>query len=261
MSLPALRLITSALFLIITTIFLRATYILSRRQQKPSPKTGPSHILIVLGSGGHTAEMMSLLRDLDPKRYFHRTYIVSSGDNFSQNKAGEVERTIQTKFRSETKGKEKGRVSEEGMVDSETGIWEVRVVPRARKIHQPLFTTPLSSLWCLLNCFYALYGSSRSSKVAKGQYPDVIVTNGPATAVIVILSAKVLQFFGVAPLEKLKIVYVESWARVRSLSLSGRILLGWGVCDRFLVQWEGLARRLNGNGTRKRVDWEGFLVG
>lgn len=204
---------------------------------------------------------MSLLRDLDPRRYFHRTYIVSSGDGFSREKAGEIERRIQLLYRPEGEGE---RVSREGELDSTTGTWEVRVVSRARKIHQPLFTAPFSSMRCLLDCLFALYQSSRSSKVARGDYPDVVLTNGPATAVIVILAAKVLQFLGLAPLEKLKIVYVESWARVRSLSLSGKILLRAGICDMFLVQWEGLAKKLNGNGDvngRQRVEWRGFLVG
>jgi beta-1,4-N-acetylglucosaminyltransferase len=55
----------------------------------------------------------------------------------------------------------------------------------------------------------------------------------------------VLRFFspvlpkGWAPNEgSMRTIYVESWARVRRLSLSGRILV-W-VVDRFLVQWEGL---------------------
>lgn len=203
--------------------------------------------------------MMSLLRDLDPRRYFHRTYVVSSGDNFSKEKAGEIERTIQSKYRLE--GEEEKRVSKEGELDSAMGIWEVRVVSRARKIHQPLYSTPFSSIRCLVDCLFALYQSSRSSKVAKGEYPDAVITNGPATAVIVIIAAKALQFFGLAPLEKLKIVYVESWARVKTLSLSGKILLRMGICDKFLVQWEGLAKKINGKGSRKRVDWEGFLVG
>lgn len=37
----------------------------------------------------------------------------------------------------------------------------------------------------------------------------------------------------------MRTVYVESWARCRTLSLTGRLLDTLGV-DRFLVQWEGL---------------------
>lgn len=79
---------------------------------------------------------------------------------------------------------------------------------------------------------------------------------------MVVLASVFLKFFGVALVEEMKIIYVESWARVRTLSLSGKVLLGMGVCDRFLVQWEVLARRINGDGDgrRKKVEWVGFLV-
>ena len=230
-------------------------------------------MVIVLGSGGHTAEMMSLLRDLDPTRYIHRTYIISSGDSFSEKKALEIETIIQAKHKSSSAsltgkggadlmtGKDvTDTVTKKGDTDPITGTWEVKVVTRAREIHQPLSTTPFSSFRCLIDCFRALYESSRTSKAAPLEYPDVIITNGPASAVMVIIAAMVLKFIGVAPAWKMKVIYVESWARVTTLSLSGKVLLRTGMCDKFLVQWDALAKAINGNGTRKKVDWVGFLV-
>lgn len=41
-------------------------------------------------------------------------------------------------------------------------------------------------------------------------------------------------------------IYVESWARVNGLSLSGKILVALGAVDRVLVQWEGLAQKGKG---------------
>ncbi len=77
---------------------------------------------------------------------------------------------------------------------------------------------------------------------------------------MVILAAAALKFFAVAPLWKMKIIYVESWARVKTLSLSGKVLLRMGICDSFLVQWESLAKTINGTGARRKVEWRGFLV-
>lgn len=211
-------------------------------------------MVIVLGSGGHTAEMMSLMRNIDPKKYKHRTYIVSSGDGFSTGKAFDIEKRIQT-----NDGESPVKATNAGEWNSITGTWDVKLVPRARKIHQPLYTTPFSALWCLLGCFRALYEIARDSRVTDGQYPDAIITNGPATAVIFILAATILKFLAVAPLWSMKVIYVESWARVKTLSLSGKILLKAGICERFIVQWETLARAINGKG-RKKVEWEGFLV-
>jgi beta-1,4-N-acetylglucosaminyltransferase len=197
--------------------------------------------------------MMSLLRDLDPRRFIHRTYIISSGDSISAGKALEIESRLQSKHG--TSG-----VSKEGEIDSITGRWEVKTVPRARKIHQSKYTTPVSSLRCLIACVIILRRTSKTSIAAPFEYPDVIVINGPATAVIVILASMVLKLIGWAPAYKMKVVYVESWARVKTLSLSGKVLLRMGVCDKFLVQWEELAKEINGNGGKKKVEWVGFLV-
>jgi beta-1,4-N-acetylglucosaminyltransferase len=217
------------------------------------PRTTPSHLVAVLGSGGHTAEMMSLLRGINPTRYIHRTYIVSSGDAFSASKASEIENRIQFKYNGPEPTKEGAR-------NHKTGKWEVKTVPRARKIHQSKYTAPFSSFWCLIACIMTLRNAARTSIAAPFEYPDVIITNGPATAVIVILASVVLKLFGLAPSYKMKVIYVESWARVKTLSLSGKVLLRLGVCDKFLVQWEELAKQINVPGRRNKVEWKGFLV-
>ncbi|KAH7356720.1 glycosyltransferase family 1 protein [Rhexocercosporidium sp. MPI-PUGE-AT-0058] len=271
MILSALRLLVALLLILIPTAFLRLLYILpstSRRRSKCSKKS-VSHMVVVLGSGGHTAEMMSLLRDIDPSRYTHRTYIVSSGDSFSTGKALEIERIIQSKNTNSRQDQDQNLDFEPTKAEEtsvETGTWDVKTVPRARKIHQSLYSTPFSSLRCFIGCLRALVETARTSKAVPFEYPDVLITNGPATAVMVVLAAMFLKFFGVAPVGKMKTIYVESWARVKTLSLSGKVLLGMGVCDRFLVQWEALARRINGDGDgdgggrRKKVEWVGFLV-
>jgi len=263
----ALRALVASLIIVLATAFLRLLYILPSTSGRYAhnrarrPKNTPSHMVAVLGSGGHTAEMMSLLRDIDPTRYTHRTYIVSSGDSFSSVKAVEIEAQIQNKARrSPSSANLATPPSQSGEADPFTGIWDLKIVPRARKIHQPLYTTPFSSIWCLISCLKVLYLTSKSPANTFSSYPDVIVANGPATAVIVILAAIILKFFGVVPLGKLKIIYVESWARVKTLSLSGKLLLWMGVCDRFLVQWRGLEKAINGTGERKIVEWRGFLV-
>lgn len=218
-------------------------------------KSSPSHMVVVLGSGGHTAEMMSLLRDINPTRYARRTYIISSGDSFSAGKAFEIENTIQSKAT-----KNVYSTTRAGEYSPQTGIWDLKTVPRARRIHQPLYTTPFSSLWCLLCSLRILYTTRKITGRVLPENPDVIITNGPATAVIVIIAAYVLRFCGFVPLGKMKSIYVESWARVKTLSLSGKLLVTLGLCDAIYVQWELLADAINGKAGRKKVEWAGFLV-
>jgi beta-1,4-N-acetylglucosaminyltransferase len=212
-------------------------------------------MVVVLGSGGHTAEMQSLMRCIDPRKYRQRTYVVSSGDDFSSSKAFEIEQKIQSKCT-----KEGTSTIGAGEKDPIVGSWEIKVVPRARKIHQPLYTTVFSSIWCLIGCFKALIDAARDSTISPGEYPDIIVTNGPATAVMVILASVMLKFLGVAPAWKMSSIYVESWARIKTLSLSGKVLLHLGFCDQFIVQWDILAQAINGKSRWKKVEWHGFLV-
>ena len=228
-------------------------------------------MVVVLGSGGHTSEMMSLLRDIDVRRYTHRTYIVSSGDDFSAVKANDLEDRFMEKAKKaisspnislELPEQNSINKASHDLTAALSGRWEVKNVPRARKIYQPLWSTPFSSIWCLISCLKALLGASRDNATDDElvKFPDVIVTNGPGTAIIVILASYILKFFAVAPLWKMKVIYIESWARVKTLSLSGKILLWTGLFDRFLVQWEELARAVKGKRNGKRVEWRGFLV-
>lgn len=78
---------------------------------------------------------------------------------------------------------------------------------------------------------------------------DCIVTNGPGTAVMVVAACWVYKFLGIA---KTRIIYVESFARVRTLSMSGKLLIR--VVDRFLVQWPYLAEEY------ERAEYHGILV-
>ncbi len=195
--------------------------------------------------------MFSLLHDLDPNVYTHRSYIISSGDNFSALKAVEFEIALEAKRRDK-----QGTI----LVPS---TYDISVIPRARKIHQPLVTTPVSSLRCLIACFTLLGApiTRQSSWSDTNQhqtkrltmenprytYPDLIIANGPATAVLVIAASLLLRFLNLRGTEgKMRTIYVESWARVNSLSLSGKALVACGMVNRMLVQWENLAR--NGQG-------------
>ena len=175
-----------------------------------------------------------LLQDLDTSLYNHRRYLVSDGDAFSERKALEFEEALAMK------AKETG---------SPDGSFDIKIVPRARKIHQTLLTALWSSLRCCWACVNVLRaGAPRSSQVqaAKGQslprFPDLILANGPATATILIASAILCRFLALkGSRNAMRTIYVESWARVKELSLSGKLLRRLGLCERILVQWPDLA--------------------
>ena len=180
--------------------------------------------------------MLSLLSGLDPFSYTHRSYVTSSGDDFSASRAEEFELSLAGNDVTEKAG--------EG--------YSIHTVPRARRIHQSLLSSPITSLQCLYACLKLLYHHPKG-------YADLILTNGPATSLILILASTILRYFAFLPFlsprhpvetdadteasGKMRMIYVESWARVKRPSLSGRIIVWCGLCDRVLVQWKGLEAR------------------
>ncbi|MCJ1411335.1 UDP-N-acetylglucosamine transferase subunit [Ptychographa xylographoides] len=311
-----IRLLLTILSLFISLLLLRLFLCLPAISPRVPPRRHrgtPTRLLIVLGSGGHTAEMLSLLRNLNPGSYTHRSYVVSSGDDFSAQKAVEFEQGLEARVRDITRyaTTDDMKSTPQGS-PSHYGTYDIAFVPRARQIHQSLLTTPFSALRCLMACSVILHGPaslpapylpllppklgpptrsypprrrshspspSTVSRLPRHTYPDLIVTNGPATATILILASLILRFFSLPsfpfipaaqdPVEpasiaipasrKMRTIYVESWARVRRMSLSGRILVWGGICERVMVQWEGLAREgvIHGLGRR---EFRGVLI-
>ncbi|KAH6858301.1 oligosaccharide biosynthesis protein Alg14 like-domain-containing protein [Alternaria alternata] len=253
-SLYTLSFAIATLVTLLVAATLRLLAILPNARSKSTPlrqRPLATRVLIVLGSGGHTHEMFYLLRDLDTRKYTHRTYVVSSGDAFSAQRAADMIYVA---------GEKKG----DKPACTGPDHYNIANVPRARKIHQPLLTTPLTSLYTLLASFAPLLhvppllaGQAPTTpyETTAADLPDLIITNGPATAVILILASLILRYFnikGANSRDKCKTVYVESFARVKTLSLSGKLLLR--VVDRFLVQWEEL------EGAGGRAEYWGILV-
>ncbi|KAF2184420.1 glycosyltransferase family 1 protein [Zopfia rhizophila CBS 207.26] len=279
---PSTSLLTVTFFLallstLLVAVSLRLIFILTNKRVPPPKwrkKGSPTRILIVLGSGGHTHEMFYLLRDLDTSKYTYRTYVVSLGDAFSAQRAIEFEKELEEREKQRARKESEngyperkvelgGKGAEKRTPHVGPESYDIAIVPRARNIHQSLFTAPFTSLRCLLSCFPVLLsGTQQLLEPPKDGFegvscdlPDLIMTNGPATAVIVILASWILRFFdikGANSRDKMRTIYVESFARVTTLSLSGALLLK--VADRFLVQWE----QLEGKGGR--AEFHGILV-
>lgn len=102
-------------------------------------------------------------------------------------------------------------------------------VPRAREVGQSWATTPLTTAWA----------AAVSVATVLRLRPRLVVANGPGTCLPVCLAAALFSFLGVSP--ACKVVFVESFCRVRTLSLTGRAL--YPFASRFVVQWPGLVER------------------
>lgn len=180
------------------------------RSSRPSGAT-PIHTMAVLGSGGHTAEMLALLRTLPRTDYCPRDYVLAQSDHTSAERIEAFE-------------------AERRAADERANAADFRLLrlPRAREVGQSYWSSVLTTLHALFHAM-VLVGRAR---------PSLLLCNGPGTCIPICACAYALRLLGI---RHVTIVYVESIARVTTLSLSGKILVH--VADQFLVQWPQLAQR------------------
>ncbi|GJD04454.1 UDP-N-acetylglucosamine transferase subunit ALG14 [Colletotrichum higginsianum IMI 349063] len=155
----------------------------------------------------------------------HRRYLISSGDAMSLKHLDAFENDLK-----DTHGEE------------QAGTHDKYIVARARKIHQSLLTTPFTALLSVIQIFPLLLTSPFKGARSRQQFPDIILTNGPATGFIVGLVAYTLKMFYIVPEDTMQVLYIESWARIRTLSLTGKLFHRTGFADLLLVQHEKVAR-------------------
>ena len=199
--------VVSILLSLCMLLLLRLVFLVAFNSIESSPlslRTRPCKTLVVLGSGGHTAEMLKLLSGVNMPNYSPRTYVVASTDGMSASKVSLFEESVG------------GSAA------------DVRAIPRARRVGQSWLTTPLTTLHSIL----------RSMTVVCTCKPELVLCNGPGTCIPICLWAFLLKFCFVT---NARIVYVESVCRVQHLSLSGLLL--YYIADGLLVQWPQLKQK------------------
>ncbi|KAI0209513.1 UDP-N-acetylglucosamine transferase subunit ALG14-like protein [Lamellibrachia satsuma] len=162
--------------------------------------------MVVVGSGGHTTEMLRLLEHVSSV-YSPRYYVMADTDAMSEEKI--------TKFETrELHGKKTKYL--------------ICKIPRSREVKQSYFSTVVSTLYSLLKCVPLVFNIR----------PDLVLCNGPGTCIPVCLMAFLLRVVGI---KQTTVIFVESVCRVKTLSLSGRIL--YYFADHVLVQWPSLQNK------------------
>ena len=178
---------------LLTTMLIRLTMVLPQyrpvKRLKRNPQKCPGKsTMIFVGSGGHTGEMVTLLaRFVGIQRYRPLHMVLAHSDSTSYN-----------------------QIQKSGILSSvDTVIWHT--VYRSREVKQgwitTLFTVIISSLQAILLVFTI--------------QPDLLICNGPGTCVPLCYAAFLLRFAGI---KDASIVFVESFCRVKDLSLSGKLV-------------------------------------
>ena len=179
-------------------------------------------LMVVLGAGGHTAELLPLVKALldgrGSKRYESRHYVHADTDTIAVRRAQVVE-------------------------DSTThGTARFHAIPRAREVGQSYLTSVGTTL----------KGIAAAVRLLALHPPDLLLCNGPGTCLPVVLAAALVRIGAIGRTARrggkraaARVVYVESAARVQHLSLTGKILKGLKLADALYVQWERLADPAN----------------
>lgn len=209
-SIPTMAMVLGAFLLaVFCLLLLRTMYVLSsirkiRRSKSPKSTCSPSFFggrsdpprplktLVVLGSGGHTTEMLHLVRHLSVDRYCPVVLVVAATDTTSLRRvAAHPSPLPSTVLRAATTTTTTG-----------DGGQLVYRIPRSREVGQSYWSSVGTTIYSF--CF-ALW------LVGVRVRPDLVLVNGPGTCLPIAVSAFLFRVVG---WKASKIVFVESFCRV-----------------------------------------------
>lgn len=144
--------------------------------------------------------MLEIVKKLKTDKYTPRFYVVAENDQNSVDKLMAIEK--------------------------DNSEYKIYMITRGRKVHQSYISSVFTTIKSLFNCIPLLMHAR----------PDLILSNGPATCVPLCIVAFLFKVFYIN--SKCKIAFIESYCRVKTLSLSGWILLY--LTDIFVVQWSSI---------------------
>ncbi|KAF9940147.1 putative ATP-dependent RNA helicase ddx28, partial [Modicella reniformis] len=198
---------------------------------------------IFLGSGGHTAEMLQLVSGMDTTKYSPRHYVVGWDDDASVEKVHRLEGSRSQKdvtMLFQSTGSMKRRKDTGGEDIGQLDGYTIHRIPRSRHVHQSIITTPFTLAKSLLVALPMIKQlSCLSTQDIYVERKSVLLMNGPGTCFALALAVIGSRILGVPDEQTPDLVFVESFARVKTLSLAGKLL--YPLSDVFLVQWPALA--------------------
>eukprot|EP00922_Rhytidocystis_sp_ex-Travisia-forbesii_P011104 GHVS01016273.1.p1 GENE.GHVS01016273.1~~GHVS01016273.1.p1 ORF type:complete len:257 (-),score=29.11 GHVS01016273.1:174-944(-) len=168
--------------------------------------------MVVLGSGGHTKEMLELTSRLNMHMY-RLTFVTATTDSTSL---------------SALLHKQSAQQQQQKYKDTASVHFDLAQIRRSREVGQSYITSCWSSFIAFLDALQLVCKSR----------PDLLLINGPGTCLPVCYAALFCELILFRPV---KIVFIESFCRVKSLSLTG--ILVYMFVDRFIVMWKSLEEK------------------
>lgn len=203
--------VVGLLSLAVTVLILRVLFVWKRIHEnrkngtilnRRGVRSFPRRTLIILGSGGHTTELLSMTKHLEPSLYKPIIYCKAESDTTSDDRLRSLHGPGRT----------------------------VHDLPRAREVGQSYFSSIGTTLYAFWFAAYRVWFEWK---------PELVLCNGPGTCIPICAAALLGHILWG---RQCPIVFVESFCRVETLSLTGRLLY-YSCADLFVVHWEQLQRR------------------
>lgn len=165
-------------------------------------------IMIVLGSGGHTGELLLMLQKLDLKKFSNIFFVSSHNDVRSDGKAKEVLKLNEL----------------DESIKNKIKFYKIH---RSRNVGQSFFFSIFTTLYAMLHSVFIILRTR----------PNMIVTNGPGVALPLVYIGYILKKLKI--LIEFKVLFIESYCRTKSVSLAGKLIQP--VSDKFIVLWKTIS--------------------
>lgn len=177
----------------------------------------PKMLMAVIGSGGHTAEMLTLVKTLTESTDTTKlnigetmikeiVFVASNGDQLSLQKLHEQYPQL-----------------DDPQKEQHPFNYRLLTITRSRSVHQSYFSSVFTTLVSLFECF----------NMVLSLRPQMLLCNGPGVCIPLVFAARLLS-------PNSLVIFVESFCRTQTLSLSGKIIYHLRLADHFLVQWPKL---------------------
>jgi beta-1,4-N-acetylglucosaminyltransferase len=163
-------------------------------------------IMIVLGSGGHTSELLIMLKKLDLNKFSEIFFVSSLNDSRSESKVHEVFKNL-----------------------NNLNNLKFFKIFRSRNVGQSFVSSIFTTILAMLHSIYLILVSR----------PSMIITNGPGVALPLVYIGYIMKKLKI--LTEFKILFIESFCRTRSVSLAGKLIQP--VADKFIVLWPEIANQ------------------
>ena len=184
------------------------------KSQTRKNKTKPEKVIVYLGSGGHTGEMLKILGTYENTIKESQLSILYSDNN--------------SLLRFENQFKNFKNVTS-------------HKIGKARQVNASKISSVISIFQTIVSII-KLFIQERNIFLFNHKN-TLLLLNGPGSCVLLSILFQIIKLITFKDYSKFKIIYIESLARCNSLSMTGFLIYYLKLSDEFIVQWQEMCKK------------------